>query len=331
VRTRPPIVDGFGRTIGDLRISVTDRCNFRCAYCMPPEGLPWTPDGDLLDFEEITRIASIFVACGVTSIKLTGGEPLVRHHLERLVGALRQLDETLDISLTTNGYLLAGAAGGLRAAGLDRVTVSCDSLLRHRFAELTLRDALAKVRRGLQVAAEVGLTPIKVNVVVMRGRNDDEAVAFARLARETGYEIRFIEYMPLDAQGAWTPEDVVPGAALVREIGQVFPLVEADAGRAPSTRYLFADGAPGSIGLIPSVTEPFCASCDRIRLTADGQLRPCLFSNEETDLRTPLREGAAEQELEHLVRACVADKWAGHRVGRSDFVRPKRSMSMIGG
>ena len=325
-----PLVDGWGREVRDLRISVTDRCNFRCTYCMPAEGLPWLPQADVLTFEEILRVAEIFVANGVRSLKLTGGEPLVRRDLAQLVGMLRALDERLDISLTTNGYLLGDLAPSLAAAGLDRVTVSCDSLLRHRFAELTLRDVLDEVFSGLHAAAAAGLTPVKVNVVMMRGRNDDEIVSFADLARETGYDVRFIEYMPLDAQGAWRAEDVVPAAEILRTIEAEFPLVLSD-DHGPARSYYFADGASGSVGVIPSVTEPFCDSCDRVRITADGHLLACLFAQTETDLKTPLRGGADDDALEDLVRACVSSKWQGHRIGRSDFERGSRSMSMIGG
>ena len=325
-----PLVDSWGRVVRDLRISVTDRCNFRCTYCMPAEGLAWLPRSALLSFEEIARVAGIFVASGIRSLKVTGGEPLVRPDLPRLIEMLRDLGEELDISLTTNGYLLADQASALAAAGLDRVTVSCDSLLRHRFTELTLRDALGRVRRGLRMAAAAGLTPIKVNVVLIRDRNDDEMVAFARLARDTGYDIRFIEYMPLDAQGAWRAEDVVSSGEILATIGAAFALRRTES-EGPARTYSFADGAPGSVGVIPSVTDPFCGSCDRVRLTADGQVLACLFAQIETDLRTPLREGVDDAQIDALIRTCVAGKWAGHRIGRQDFARGPRSMSMIGG
>jgi cyclic pyranopterin phosphate synthase len=330
--TRPPLVDSFGRTATDLRVSVTDRCNFRCRYCMPPEGLPWMPKSELLTFEEITRLVGVLVESGVDSIKVTGGEPLVRRDVPVLIRQLRALDDSLDISLTTNGYLLAEHARELKAAGLDRATVSCDSLIAHRFAEMTLRDALADVMEGIRVAATEGLGPIKINCVVIRDQNEDEVVEFARLARDTGYEIRFIEYMPLDAQDEWASELVISGAEIIERIDAEFPLErDVDEHPEPSTPYRFADGAPGRIGVIPSVTEPFCDSCNRLRLTADGQLRACLFSLDETDLRGPLREGATDDELAELARACLAAKWAGHRVGKPDFVKPARSMSMIGG
>ncbi|MFN2593282.1 MAG: GTP 3',8-cyclase MoaA [Actinomycetota bacterium] len=328
---RPPLVDGFGRVATDLRVSVTDRCNFRCRYCMPPEGLPWMPRELLLSYEEITRLVGILVESGVTAIKVTGGEPLVRRDVDVLVRQLRGLSKDLDISMTTNGYLLAPVAEALKEAGLDRVSVSCDSLIRHRFHDLTMRDALDGVMEGLREAARAGLGPIKINTVLMRSRNADEAVAFARLARDTGYEVRFIEYMPLDAQDQWNSAEVVAGAEVLAAIGEVFPLVAHASEGEPAHTYGFADGAQGAVGVIPSVTEPFCDSCNRLRLTADGQLRACLFSLEETDLRGPLRDGATDDELAALARDCIAAKWAGHRVGKPDFVKPARSMSMIGG
>ena len=331
-RGRPPLVDGFGRIATDLRISVTDRCNFRCRYCMPPEGLPWLPKDEILSFEEITRLTNVLVESGVRSIKVTGGEPLMRREVHVLVRMLRELGDDLDMSVTTNGYLLAGQAQRLKDAGLDRVTVSCDSLVKRRFAEMTLRDALDDVMRGLRVSAELGLTPVKINTVVIKNHNEDEAVDFARLARDTGYEVRFIEYMPLDAQDEWSADGVVPGREIIERVQAVFPLVpDTDDEPEPATPYRFADGAPGRIGVIPSVTEPFCDTCNRLRLTADGQLRACLFSLEETDLRGPLRAGATDDELAELARACLAAKWSGHRIGKADFVKPARSMSMIGG
>ncbi len=325
------LVDRYGRIATDLRISVTDKCNFRCRYCMPPEGLPWLAKDELLTFEEIVRIGSILVGNGIESFKLTGGEPLVRKDLALLVAGLRDVAPTADISLTTNGFLLADRARELRAAGLDRVTVSCDSLLRHRFAEITLRDALDEVMKGLEVAAAEELGPIKINTVVMRDVNDDEVVAFAELARDADYDIRFIEYMPLDAQDEWNADLVVPGAEILEKIGSRYPLEASNAERGPAVTYRFADGSPGKIGVISSVTAPFCETCDRLRLTSDGHLRACLFALEEVDLKGPLRRGATDEELGTIARGCVANKWAGHHIGRPDFVKPSRSMSMIGG
>jgi GTP 3',8-cyclase len=329
---RPPLVDGFGRVASDLRISVTDRCNFRCRYCMPPEGMPWMPKDALLSYEEIERLTRILVESGVRSIKITGGEPLVRHDVDTLVRKIRSLDESLDISITTNGFLLGKMASRLKDAGLDRVSVSCDSLVKHRFADMTLRDALDEVLDGLRTAADLGLEPVKINCVVIKGHNEDEGLAFARLARATGYEIRFIEYMPLDAQEDWSADGVVPGAEIISQIHSEFPLVpDTDDEPEPVTPYRFADGAPGRVGIIPSVTEPFCDTCNRLRLTADGKLRACLFSLEETDLRDVMRAGATDDELAALMRECIAKKWSGHKIGRPDFLRPSRSMSMIGG
>ncbi len=324
----PPLIDSFGRVVKDLRISVTDRCNFRCTYCMPEHGLEWLDTPALLRFEEIVAITSVMLECGIDSIKLTGGEPLARSGLHRLVTSLRALSADLDISMTTNGYLLGREAAALADAGLSRVTVSCDSLIRHRFAAITRRDALEQVMDGITAAAAAGLGPIKINTVVMRGVNEDEVSEFAELARRTGYEVRFIEFMPLDADEAWTRADVVPAAEIPDLVGHDLEPVDA---HGPATAFRFADGEPGTIGVIPTVTAPFCASCDRLRMTADGKLRACLFSMEETDLRALMRGAEGESDLEGAIRACVAGKWSGHSIGSPDFKRPARSMSMIGG
>ena len=324
-------MDTFGRIADDLRVSVTDRCNFRCTYCMPAEGLAWLPKSEILSFEESTRLLGIFVGLGVASIKVTGGEPTVRADLPTLVRMYREVGPELDISITTNGVLLDRLAGPLAAAGVDRATVSCDSLMRHRFAEMTRRDALDKVFAGLKAAEEAGLTPIKINTVVIGGTNDDELVEFARWSRETGYEVRFIEYMPLDAEHAWERSKVVPSRRVLEIIDSTFPLAAVGHANEPATSYAFADGAPGRIGVIASVTEPFCDTCNRLRLTAEGQVRACLFSLEETDLRGPMRDGATDAELASLIRTTVWRKWSGHRINHADFVQPARSMSMIGG
>ncbi|MGZ6544805.1 MAG: GTP 3',8-cyclase MoaA [Actinomycetota bacterium] len=326
-----PLVDSFGRIADDLRVSVTDRCNFRCTYCMPAEGLAWLPKSEILTFEESTRLLGIFVGLGVRSIKVTGGEPTVRADLPTLVRMFREVGPQLDISITTNGVLLDRLAGPLADAGVDRATVSCDSLMRHRFAEMTRRDALDKVFSGLKAAEEAGLTPIKINTVVIGGTNDDELVEFARWSRETGYEVRFIEYMPLDAEHAWERAKVVPSARILETIAGTFPLSPIGHANEPATSYGFADGAPGRIGVIASVTEPFCDTCNRLRLTAEGQVRACLFSLEETDLRGPMRDGASDEDLAGLIRTTVWRKWSGHRINHADFVQPARSMSMIGG
>jgi cyclic pyranopterin phosphate synthase len=298
---------------------------------MPAEGLAWLPKNEILTFEELTRLLGIFVGLGVRSIKVTGGEPTVRADLPTLVQMFRDVGPELDISITTNGVLLDRLAGPLAEAGVDRATVSCDSLMRHRFSEMTRRDALEKVLAGLRAAEAAGLTPIKINTVVIGGTNDDEIVDFARWSRETGYEVRFIEYMPLDAQHAWERAKVVPSARILEAIDAAYPLVPVGHANEPATSYAFADGSPGSVGVIASVTEPFCDTCNRLRLTAEGQVRACLFALEETDLRDPLRSGATDAELAALIRGAVWGKWSGHRINHPDFVQPARSMSMIGG
>ncbi|HEV7758980.1 MAG TPA: GTP 3',8-cyclase MoaA [Acidimicrobiales bacterium] len=336
-----PLVDGFGRVHRDLRISVTDRCNFRCTYCMPVEGMTWLPRSEVLTFEEIERLARICVErFGVDSIRLTGGEPTVRAHLPVLVArlaALRVDDPTapggsrpINLALTTNGATLRTVAPGLVEAGLRRVNVSLDTLRRDRFLELTRRDQLDAVLDGIDAAVEAGLAPVKVNAVVMRGVNDDEIVDLAAFGRARGVTVRFIEWMPLDAGGEWEGDAVVRQAEIVAAIDAVFPLEPLVRGSEPAERFAYRDGQ-GEVGVIPSVSRPFCATCDRIRLTADGQLRACLFAVDETDLRGLLRSGADDDELTAAVQRCVAGKWAGHMIGQVTFVRPRRSMSQIGG
>jgi cyclic pyranopterin phosphate synthase len=313
----------------DLRISVTDRCNFRCTYCMPEEGMPWVPREDILTFEEIERLARLAVErFGVDSIRLTGGEPTVRAHLPVLVERLARLD--VDLSMTTNGATLASSAADLRAAGLQRVNISLDSLQRERFQELTRRDELEHVLDGIDVALEVGFDPVKINVVCMEGVNDDEIVDFAEFGRERGVEVRFIEFMPLDGGHTWERAAVVPGERIVATIDAVHPLVPVARNHEPAALWAYADGR-GRVGVIPSVTEPFCATCDRVRLTAEGRLRACLFSLEETDLRALLRGGADDDAVAAAMVSCVAGKWAGHGIGSVTFVQPPRSMSQIGG
>ncbi|HEX9696555.1 MAG TPA: GTP 3',8-cyclase MoaA [Actinomycetota bacterium] len=322
--------DSFGRVADDLRISVTDKCNFRCTYCMPAEGLKWLPREEILTFEEIDRLAGVFVGLGVRTIRLTGGEPLMRRDLSGLV-AMLSARGVPDLSLTTNGFWLAEQAADLAAAGLKRINVSVDSLLQHRFAEMTRRDALHAVMDGLRAAENAGLAPIKLNCVVIRGTNDAEITDFARFARETGYQVRFIEFMPLDADETWERSAVVPSAEVLARIAQEFPLEPVAHGPEPATVYRFADDAPGGVGVISSVTEPFCESCNRIRITAEGQLRNCLFALSETDLRALLRGGASDDDIAAAITKNVAGKWRGHLIDRPGFVRPKRSMSMIGG
>ena len=326
-----PLVDRQGRIVDDLRISVTDRCNFRCVYCMPEEGLDWVHKTKLLSFEEITRVARVFVGLGVRTIRLTGGEPTLRKDLPALVAMIKAIDATLDIAMTTNGFLMDELAAPLAAAGLNRVNISLDSLMRHRFAEITRRDALDRVMGGITASEAAGLGPIKINCVVVRGRNEDEVVDFARLARETGHEVRFIEFMPLDADKTWDRSHVVSQEEIISQIHETFPLEPVVRGHEPASVWRFADGAKGGVGVIPSVSAPFCDNCNRVRITADGQLRTCLFSVKETDLRMLLRQGRTDEEIESQIRASVWVKEPGHKINDADFVRPERSMSMIGG
>jgi cyclic pyranopterin phosphate synthase len=332
-----PLVDGFARRVRDLRVSITDRCNFRCAYCMPAEGMEWLPKTELLTYEEIARVARVCVErYGFEAIRLTGGEPLVRAHITRLIAQLSPLG--VDLALTTNGVKLAEVADDLVRAGLERVNVSLDTLDPGRFRALTRRDDLDRVIAGIDAAVAAGLDPVKVNVVVMRGVNDDEVVDLARFGRDRGVGVRFIEFMPLDAQGEWSRDQVVPARELLERIDAVFPL-EADGrgdGTEPATRYTYRDGL-GDVGVIASVSEPFCENCDRVRLTAEGRFRTCLFALEEFDLRAELRAPGGleapdlDDRLAAVIEHAVATKWAGHHIGAADFVRPERSMSQIGG
>lgn len=325
--------DTFGRIADDLRISVTDRCNFRCIYCMPAAGLPWIARDEVLSFEEITRVTRILVSdCGVRTIRLTGGEPLVRKGIEQLTAMIASLDQGLDIAMTTNGILLKEKAAALRSAGLSRLNISLDTLQRQRFRNLARRDALERVLDGIRAAREAGFTKIKLNVVVMRGVNDDEVLDFARLARQEGHEVRFIEFMPLDADGIWTPESVVASREIIDAIDREFPVEPVhDQRPAPATRFRFKDGSPGGIGVIPSVSDAFCKVCNRIRLTAEGRLRTCLFSLQEHDVKSLLRNGGSDDEIREFVRAAVWQKEEGHKIGQADFVKPKKTMSQIGG
>jgi cyclic pyranopterin phosphate synthase len=323
------LVDSFGRVHRDLRISVTDRCNLRCTYCMPEEGMPWVPRSEVLSFEEIERVARLAVErFGIDSIRLTGGEPTVRAHLPMLVERLARLG--VDLSMTTNGSTLRSQAADLRAAGLGRVNISIDSLKRDRFHALTRRDELHQVLDGIDAAIEAGFEPVKVNVVCMEGVNDDEIVDFAAFGRDLGVEVRFIEFMPLDGGHTWERAKVVPGERIVEVIDATFPLRPLARDHEPAALWAYEDGL-GRVGVIPSVTEPFCDSCDRVRITAEGKFRTCLFALEETDLREPIRAGAADADLELLIRETVWRKWSGHRINHPDFVQPARSMSMIGG
>lgn len=328
-----PLRDTFGRVADDLRISVTDRCNFRCVYCMPAEGMRWLPRDEVLTFDEIVRLTRILVEhCGVRTLRLTGGEPLVRKGIEELTALIAAINPALDIAMTTNGILLRDKAQALKAAGLKRLNVSLDTLHADRFRNLARRDALDRVLDGLQAAREAGFHPLKLNVVVMRGQNDDEILDFARLARGEGYQVRFIEFMPLDADGAWKPETVVASREIIEAIDREFPLEPVANDRpAPATRYRFRDGSPGGVGVIPSVSDAFCKICNRIRLTAEGHIRTCLFSLHEHDVKALLRGGASDLEIRDFVVAAVWQKEEGHRIGQADFVRPEKSMSQIGG
>jgi GTP 3',8-cyclase len=329
---REPLRDGHGRLIGDLRVSVTDRCNFRCQYCMPAEGLPWLERDEILSFEEITRLVGLLAEMGVADVRLTGGEPLVRRDFPQLARMLSDVEAVAEVSVTTNGFLLERDAEALVRAGIDRFNVSIDSLQRDRFYELTRRDALPQVLRGLErLAAFPEAHPIKVNAVAIRGFTEEELLPFAEFARRQPYEVRFIEFMPLDADHAWTPDQVLTGREIRDAIGAVYPLEPEPREPSATARvYRFADGQ-GRIGFINPVSEPFCGDCNRIRLTADGRLRTCLFSLNETDLRQPLRTGAGDDELERIVRDAVWRKELKHHVGEPGFIQPPRTMSAIGG
>jgi GTP 3',8-cyclase len=335
------LVDAFGRVARDMRISLTDKCSLRCTYCMPAEGLPWLRKADLLTDDEIVRLAETFIALGVKSIRLTGGEPLLHPTLPAVISRLASLRPRPELSLTTNGIGLVRRAGELVDAGLDRINVSVDTLDPQRFRELTRRDRLRDVLAGVAAAAAAGLHPIKVNAVLMRGSNLDEAPALLGWALGQGYEMRFIEHMPLDAQHAWSRDGMVTADEMLAMFGEYMlrPIGHGVDGSAPAEEFEVLDGPgaaewaarPGRLGVIASVTRPFCRDCDRLRLTADGQLRTCLFARSETDLRTPLRADTSQAELSSLIRTAVAGKQAGHGINAADFVQPARPMSAIGG
>jgi cyclic pyranopterin phosphate synthase len=326
-----PLVDRYGRIHEDLRISVTDRCNLRCVYCMSEEGMTFLPRSELLSFEEIVRVANVAKSLGVTAIRLTGGEPLVRKGIASLISQLSEIGFD-DLALTTNGMQLAAQAQKLADAGLTRVNVSCDSLRADRFEAIRRRGDLATVLGAMDAAEAAGLTPVKVNVVLLRGNNDDEILDFATFARQTGRVVRFIEFMPLDAQGQWNRTQLVPGHEIFERINAVWPLQAVGDldGPAPAERFRFADGL-GEIGLISSVTQPFCGTCNRLRLTADGSIRNCLFSDDEYSVRDVVRADGSDDEIENLLRRAVWAKFPGHAINEPSFLRPARSMSMIGG
>lgn len=324
------LVDPFGRVVRDLRISVTDRCNFRCTYCMPEEGMQWMPRSEILTFEEIERLARICVErYDFDGIRLTGGEPTIRAHITTLVSKLAALD--VDVAMTTNGATLRNCAHDLREAGLGRINISLDTLDRDKFARMTRRDELDNVLLGIEAAKSAGFDPVKINAVVERGANDDEIIDLARFGRDEGVEVRFIEFMPLDASDEWQRNKVVGQDEIVAQLSEVWPLELVPArGAAPADRWRYLDGG-GTVGVIPTVTKPFCGDCDRVRLTADGQFRTCLFATDEFDLRAALRNGETDDEIAERIRAAVGTKWAGHQINQVTFVRPTRTMSQIGG
>jgi cyclic pyranopterin phosphate synthase len=324
------LVDPFGRVVRDLRISVTDRCNFRCTYCMPEEGMHWMPRSEILTFEEIERLARIAVErFGFDGIRLTGGEPTIRAHVTSLVAKLARLG--VDLAMTTNGATLRNCAHDLREAGLRRINISLDTLDRAKFARMTRRDELHNVLEGIAAAKDAQFDPVKINAVIERGVNDDEIIELARFGREQAIEVRFIEFMPLDASDAWQRAKVVGQDEIVAALAAEWELEQVPArGAAPADRWRYVDGK-GLVGVIPTVTKPFCGDCDRVRLTADGQFRTCLFATDEFDLRAAIRNGETDDQLAARIEAAVGTKWAGHRIDQVNFVRPARSMSQIGG
>jgi cyclic pyranopterin phosphate synthase len=328
------LTDEFGRTATDLRVSLTDRCNLRCAYCMPAEGLEWLPRPDLLTDDELLRLIELDgTRLGIREIRFTGGEPLLRRGLPGIVERTAALTPRPEISLTTNGIGLDRLAAPLRAAGLDRINVSLDTLTPAVFVELARRDRMADVLAGLAAAAAAGLQPVKINTVLMRGVNDDEAVSLLRFCLEHGYQLRFIEQMPLDAQHGWRRAEMVTADEILATLGTEFTLTPddpAERGSAPAEVFL-VDGGPARVGIIGSVTRPFCGACDRVRLTADGQLRNCLFARTENDLRLPLRAGASDDELAAIWARCIRAKLPGHGINDPGFLQPARPMSAIGG
>ena len=327
------MLDRFGRIHTNLRISVTDVCNFRCIYCMP-EDMTFMPDAALMTFDEILHLARIFVALGANKVRITGGEPLVRPGVPALIRQLTQLEGLKDISLTTNGIGLIKQAQALYDAGLRRINVSLDTLNEEKFEQMTRRKVLSRVLEGLKAAHKCGFNPIKINAVAMRGFTDDEIVDLATFARQNDYQLRFIEFMPLDADDVWGRNMYIPGKEIIGKINAVYPLTpvtqDGDAKSDTAQRYRFSD-SENEVGVISSVSEPFCENCNRVRLTADGKFRTCLFSLTETDLLTPLREGVPDKAIMELILDAVAQKEAGHKINAADFIKPERNMSRIGG
>jgi cyclic pyranopterin phosphate synthase len=326
--------DSYNRPIRDLRVSLTDRCNFRCFYCLPHGEPPIAPKEQMLSYEEIEYVCEIFVSLGIEKIRLTGGEPMLRRDIETIIRKLGKLKPSLhDLALTTNGYFLPERARSLKEAGLDRVTISLDSLKRDVFKRMTGVDVLDKVLAGIAAAKQAGLEPIKINAVIVRGHNEDEVADFAAFAREHDVKMRFIEFMPLDSGHEWSRQDVVSGKEIRERINERFPLVRVEVARGSDTsaRYRFADGVPGEIGIIAPVTEPFCGACSRIRLTADGQIRTCLFSTVEHSLRDVVRSGATRAEIVGYIESVILKKEPRHFINDPGFVAPSRTMSFIGG
>lgn len=324
-----PLLDTYGRVHRDLRISLTDRCSLRCTYCMPAQGLPWLAKPTLLTTEELIHLARIAVDLGIEEVRLTGGEPLLRRDLVDVVAGIAALG--VEVSMTTNALGLDKMAQSLVAAGLTRVNISLDTLNPETFAQLARRDRLDDTLAGIAAAAAAGLAPLKLNTVLMRDINDHEAPDLLAFALEHGYQLRFIEQMPLDAGHTWRRDNMVTGEDVLVRLRERFELTPLPGrGSAPAERFL-VDGGPATVGVIASVTQPFCGACDRVRLTADGQVRNCLFAATETDLRTPLREGASDEELAELVRACITAKLPGHGINEPGFLQPGRPMSAIGG
>ena len=327
--------DSYGRAIRDLRVSLTDRCNFRCFYCLPHGEPPIAPKEQMLSFEEIEYVCEIFVSLGIEKIRLTGGEPMLRRDIETIIRKLSRFKTNglIDLALTTNGYFLPERARSLKEAGLDRVTISLDSLKRDIFKRMTGVDVLEKVLAGIAAAKEAGLEPIKINAVIVRGHNETEVADFAAFAREHDVKMRFIEFMPLDSGHEWSRADVFSGKEIREQINERFPLVKVNVARGSETsaRYRFADGAPGEIGIIAPVTEAFCGACSRIRLTADGQIRTCLFSTVEHSLRDVVRSGASRAEIVEYIESVVLKKEPRHFINDPGFVTPSRTMSFIGG
>lgn len=335
VQNNPVLRDSYGRAIRDLRVSLTDRCNFRCFYCLPHGEPPIAPKEQMLSFEEIEYVCEIFVHLGIEKIRLTGGEPMMRRDIETIIRKLSQFKTAglVDLALTTNGYFLPERARSLKDAGLDRVTISLDSLKSDVFKRMTGVDVLEKVLAGIAAAKEAGLEPIKINAVIVRGHNETEVADFAAFAREHDVKMRFIEFMPLDSGHEWSRADVVSGKEIRERINERFPLVKVNVERGSETsaRYRFADGAPGEIGIIAPVTEPFCGACSRIRLTADGQIRTCLFSTVEHSLRDVVRSGASRAEIVEYIESVILKKEPRHFINDPEFVAPSRTMSFIGG